>query len=416
MIKTILQAIKNAFIGKVEKRGEAQLKTGYNKPMAEEDYTQPVPGENTGVIEKDPDPRAWIAGGETGVVATVLEQSGQYDAYLPDEEAQSFYTPAHFDTQSCVTFSALNNIELLLNRMRARGLLSKKQEDFLRNEGYINPQTNKVNFSDRFTAKMSGTTQGGNYLEAVGNSMRNHGLVPESTYPMPDWDQLKGKSQNEIWAIYMAEIPVAVKNKALKFKEYFDINYEWVILGKTPTDAVLKEILKKGPFQIAAQVCAPWSNNEGMPPIPACGCGAGHATLVYGWRDQDMARKLFDHYRSFRKLLASDYCMQWGLQFAIKEKVPSTDIPLNYVFRVQLKYGAPESVEVRAMQKALQTLKDQYGKPYMTPGVFGPFGPQTKSALGRFQSERGIKDPDGQGTNFGPQTRTAMNSALQALN
>lgn len=377
--------------------------------MVKQDYSKLEPGRNTGVLEKEPDPRAWIAGGETGVARVVLEESGQYDTYLPDEEAQSFYTPAGFDTQSCVTFSATNNIETLLNRMRAKGMLSKKQEDFLVSEGYVNPQTGKVNFSDRFTAKMSGTTQAGNYLERVGDSMRNDGLVPESDWPMPDWDALKGKTQDEIWAVYMADIPGAVKMKALRFKEYFDINYQWVVLGTSPTDAELKEMLKYGPFQIAAQVCAPWSANDGMPPIPACGCGAGHATLIYGYRDNDMARKDFDHYRSFRKLLASDYCIPWGLQYSVKEHTPVITVPIQYVFNKQLKYGAPQSDEVNRLQKALQDLG------YMTKNVFGPFGPQTRASLGRFQTDRGITDPDGQGTNFGPQTRAAMNAAIKKL-
>lgn len=408
MIKTILQAIKRAFLGPVEKPREASVNTGYNGTM-EKDTEELQPGAQTGVLIKEPDPKAWVAGGETGIAAAVLEDSGQYDVYLPDEEAQSFYTPAHFDTQSCVTFSATNNIETLLNRMRAKKLLSKKQEDFLVNEGYINPQTGKVNFSDRFTAKMSGTTQAGNYLEAVGDSMRKDGLVPESAWPMPDWDALKGKTQNEIWAIYMADIPGDVKNKAKKFLEYFDINYQWVVLGATPSDADLKRILKQGPFQIAAIVCSPWNSNDGMPPIPACGCGTGHATLIYGYRPDDMARKDFDHYRSFRKLLASDYCIQWGLQYMIKEHTPVLTVPIQYVFAKQLKYGMPQSDEVNRLQKALQDLG------HMTKNVFGPFGPQTRTALGRFQTDRGITDPDGQGTNFGPQTRAEMNAAIKKL-
>lgn len=376
----------------------------------EKDASVIMPGANTGVLEKDPDPRAWIAGGETGIARVVLEESGQYDKYLPDEEPQSFYTPSRFDTQSCVTFSGTNDIETLINRLRAKKLLSKKQEDFLVNDGYINPQTGKVNCSDRFTAKMSGTTQNGNYLEAVGDSMRNDGLVPESMWPMPDWDALKGKTQDEVWAIYMAEIPQKVKDQGKKWKEYFDINYQWVVLGKTPTDDQLKDILKYGPFQIAAQVCSPWNSNEADPPIKGCGCSAGHATLIYGWRDSDMARKLFDHYRSFRKLLDKDYCIPWGLQYSVKEHTPVVTVPIQHTFSIQLKYGMPESDEVNRLQKALQDLG------YMTKNVFGPFGPQTRAALGRFQTDRGITDPDGQGTNFGPKTRSAMNTAIKNLN
>ena len=420
MIKTLYQAIKKALTPKVDNREDKGLRGWYNSAM-EKDYSKLEPGAETGVRIKQPDPKAWMAGGETGIAKVVLEVSGQYDDYLPDEENQSFYTPARFDTMSCATFSATNNVETLLNRMRAKGQLSKKQEDFLINKGYINPQTNKVNFSDRFTAKMSGTTRDGNYLEAVGDSIREcekggHGLVPESAWPMPDWDSLDGKSQSEIWAIYMAEPTQEVKNLGKEFLKYFKVSYQWVAIGSS-TPADLRYALAYGPFQIAAKVCSPWNSTEAMPPIKACGCGGGHATLIYGYKTIDGKQpfKDFDHYRSFRKFLAEDYCIPWAFQYAIEEKTETTELPLNYAFRIQLKYGMAESVEVRAMQKALQTLKDQNGKPFMTVGVFGPFGPQTKNALGRFQSENGITDPDGQGTNFGPQTRAAMNKKLLAI-
>lgn len=87
----------------------------------------------------------------------------------------------------------------------------------------------------------------------------------------------------------------------------------------------------------------------------------------------------------------------------------------HYVFTKQLKYNGKNNdpKELKAMQQALQFLKND-GKPFMTPGIFGPFGPQTKKALGLFQSSVGIIDPSGMGTNFGPITRSKMNALLSA--
>lgn len=410
-MKRLFLAIKNAFFGDFKTAGStpAVILKGMENDLPE--------GAETGVIIIPPKPTAWVAGAETGIEPVVLEEDGQYDAYLPDEENQSFYNPKKFDTQSCVTFSATNDIETLINRQRALGLLSQRVEDFLVQEGYIDPGTNKVNFSDRFTAKMSGTRKTGNNLEAVGDSIRNHGLVPEKDWPMPNWNSLEGKTQDELWEVYMAEIPQWVKDKALRFKEFIKVNYQWVALGSSTPDS-LREQLKYGPYQIAAKVCPKWSSNEGMKPIMGCGCGHGHATMLYGFKEKDGTKpfKCFDHYRSFRKLLDEGYCIPWAVQYSVKEATPSTVIPLTYTFRIQLKYGMPSTAEVNTLQKALQTIKDKDGKPYMTPGVYGPYGPQTKTALGRFQSDRGITDPDGQGTNFGPQTRSAMNDALKAIN
>ncbi len=92
--------------------------------------------------------------------------------------------------------------------------------------------------------------------------------------------------------------------------------------------------------------------------------------------------------------------------------VPPT---FQYTFKKQLRYQSPtnDANEVKQMQRALQVLKrPKTSTPYMIAGLFGPFGPQTKKALGDFQTDNGIKDPDGQGTNFGPQTRKKMNESL----
>lgn len=386
----------------------------YSAPVASTPQDEEIvltPGTNTGFIKEDPKPEAWVAGGETGIARVVLEEDGQYDLYLPDEEPQSFYFPSRFDTQSCVSFSATNNIEIILNRMLAKGQVSAAAKKFLVDNNYINPQTGKVNFSDRFVAKMSGTTQNGNSLPAVGDSIRKDGLVPESAWPMPDWDSLKGKSQDEIWAVYMADIPGSVKNLGQQFLEYFTPAYQWGALGSSTPES-LRALLPYGPFQIASAVCSPWNSTEAMPPIQACSCSAQHGTVIYGHEKYGSTEpfKLFDSYRSFKKLLAEDYCIPWAFQYSITEKVHHATVPIKYTFSKQLKYGMPESDEVNRLQKALQDLG------YMKVGVFGPFGPQTRAALGKFQTDHGITDPDGQGTNFGPQTRNALNAALSKLN
>lgn len=354
-----------------------------------------------GVIDANPPVGGWIAGGETGVVQVELEASGDYSAYLPDEENQSM--PGGFESSACVTFSALNDIETLLNRMRAKNLLPTTHEKFLVENGYVNKLTNKVNFSDRFTAKMSGTTEFGNNLGAVGESIRSlHGVLPESDWQMPPFtnDGIPGKFE-----IYYKEIPQDLQAKARKFLNYFKINYHWILVG-TENAELLKETLKNGPVQVATKVCPPWNSNEGMPPIAACGAGAGHGTMLYAfdggvWKD-------FDSYRGFRKSLASDYNIPYAVQYYIEAK-PLPVESFHWDYRIGLKMGAPAGMEVHKLQEGLQYLKDASGKPYMQVGVFGPYGPATKAAVGHFQADHGIVDPDGAGTNFGPSTRAAMN-------
>ncbi len=117
-------------------------------------------------------------------------------------------------------------------------------------------------------------------------------------------------------------------------------------------------------------------------------------------------------YISYDFLLKRAY---YASQVFIKGTIPPPP-SFHYTFTKQLRYqgAANNPVELKALQKALQFLKRPNGTTYMAAGQFGPFGPQTRTGLGLFQTDHGIKDVDGQGMNFGPQSRTAMNTALAA--
>lgn len=371
----------------------------------ENEKVELVPGINTGVVLVTPKPGDFIAGGETAARAVVLEESGDYSAYLPEEESQ---WRDLLDSFACVSFSALNNVETLLNRLLVLDALSPENTQWLKDNGYINKQSGKVNASDRFTAKMSGTTTNGNSLPAVADSIRHDGIVPEAAWPWPDLDPSDTYANK--WAAYYAEAPEEVKALGKEFAARFDVLYQWVLLGYSNAD-VLQAALKFGPVQIAASVCSPWSSTEGMPPIPACGCGTGHATLIYG-RRSDGPWMDFDHYKSYRKLLASDYCIPYGLQYVIVEKTPEPEVAKPVPPTVNMWRGFAESANTRALQACLQYLTDpDTGAPYMRVGLFGPYGPATQAAVARFQVVSGITDSP-QGYHYGPQTRAALTKAL----
>lgn len=355
---------------------------------------------NAVILEiKDTD---FIAGGETRVDAPILKADGQYDMYLPDEETQYDFK---FDTYACVSFSGLNIIETILNYKKATGKISQENKDWLLANGYIDYRTNKINFSDRFTAKMSRTGKNGNSLGNVGDSIRNHGLIPESLWKFPD-TMNESMTNEQKWNIYYAEIPENLKALGLEFKRRFDVQYQWVLTGGIQQDwatEILTHMLQFGPIQIAAAVCTPWNSTEGMPPIKACGCSTQHATILYGY-NKGSSLKDFDHYRSFRKLLAWDYCIQYAMQYYVKEKdLKSVTVPMR-----DIAFGEGATSEVLNLQKCLQSLISiSTGKPYMMIGVFGPFGPQTRNALALFQKDHGI-ETNTPGVNFGPKTRAKM--------
>lgn len=163
-----------------------------------------IPQENTGVIEGSGTTSLWIAG---SIPYEVRLESGDWRPYLVLEEHQ--YSQ-NTDTMACVSFSCNNDLEI--------------QNKFLGND---------VNFSDRFLAKMSGTTPEGNYLDKVAETAKNIGLVKEEEWPEP---------LNYTWSSYYAAIPQEVINKAIKQ----DIQYENIPKYK---DNLIYH-LKQAPIQI----------------------------------------------------------------------------------------------------------------------------------------------------------------------
>lgn len=172
--------------------------------------------------------------------------SGDWTQYVPEGEMQK---TNHVDSMACVSFSALNSIET--------------QIKFLTGE--------KKNFSDRFTAKMSGTTPQGNYLYKVADSIRKDGLVDEE-----DW----ATSDTFDWAQYYADIPQAVKDKGIRFLYDWDIKDEDIPFDR----ASLKKHLVHAPIQVV---------------IP------GHAILcINSLKDVD---KIFDSYSPYLKTVPGGY-------------------------------------------------------------------------------------------------------------
>ena len=171
----------------------------------------PLP-KNRGVIlgQRNTD---WQAGAISGIAYEELNPSGDWTQWLPKEEWQ--WKDNGFDTLACVTFSALNIIESL----------------------YYFHTGRQVNFSDRYTAFMSGTTPNGNWQWKVGDSIRKDGLALEQDWPMID---------NPSWDTYYTAPPIEVINKAKDFLKDWQVNYEFIDFTK---ESLIKH-LKQAPIQV----------------------------------------------------------------------------------------------------------------------------------------------------------------------
>lgn len=191
---------------------------------------------NTGVIlgQRNTD---YVAG---TLAFEELNPSGDWTPFLPLGEWQRNHI---FDTMACVTYSALNCIETI----------------------YYFKTGKRINFSDRFTATMSGTTPNGNYLWKVGDSIRKDGLIEEVTWPTVD---------NFDWATYYTSPTIEIINRAKEFLDEWTINYEFIDFSK---ESLLKH-LKQSPIQVV---------------IP------GHAVMLFTSTEQ--VYKYFDSYEPFIK-------------------------------------------------------------------------------------------------------------------
>ena len=235
--------------------------------------------------------------------------------------------------------------------------------------------------------------------------------------PTDDFEVLYGKNPNatvnDYWAIYYAQVPQSLIDLGKEFAARFPILYEWLVYPGAPaTGPQLLADITVSPLEIATAVCNGWNTED---PIQACGPGAQHATLLgfvenAGAGDKD----ILDHYTPWQKQFAPDYDITYGMRGVVGQATVTAPAAFTYDYQVNLAYGAPTGPEVKALQQGRQTVKDASGQPYMKPGVFGPYGPQTKAAVARFQVDHGIPDVP-QGEHFGPKTRAALTAALQAL-
>lgn len=187
----------------------------------------------TGLLIKF-DPRDYRVGASP-VMPVIVNESADWVEWIPSEEQQ--FKSFAFDTMSCATFSALNVVENTVNFLIAKGKLTGPELKWLTENGYI--ENGKLNCSDRFTAIMSGTTEQGNYMQNVWDSIRKQGALPEKDFPFGgnSWSEYHNKSL----------ITDTMKTKALKFLDIFESAYEWTSI--TPSELTIA--LKQCPLQIA---------------------------------------------------------------------------------------------------------------------------------------------------------------------
>lgn len=257
---------------------------------------------NLGVQLATPQAGAYLYG---EIEKRILTPRSDWLPYLSHGEWQ---LGVYVDTMACVSFSALNCVEALFNKLWPT--LSEDNKKWLGDNGYLT--NGRMNGSDRFTAKMSGTTRQGNYLYKVADSIRHDGIVPESVWPFP-FDQ-----RNPVfdWDNFYSEIPDDIIELGKEFARRFNILYEQVdiISQDYPDKMTIVDALRYAPLQVVVYAW-PQPINGIYPRVEE---NFVHAVAL--GKPEYFIEDSYAINGVFQKQLATDYRFyQWAFQYHVFE-------------------------------------------------------------------------------------------------
>lgn len=212
----------------------------------------------------------YIQGSPIQLRGTPIREDGQWDAFLPPFEKQKKST----ETQACATFNTLACVEIL-QRAIFNGL--------------------DTEWSDRFTAKMSGTTKQGNDPHKVAETLRTKGCVYEEEWPFTD---------SMTWDEFYAGIPMDIQLRGqIRFKRVYSFGHEY---AKTDPESMM-DALRYSPLGVDVDA---WNEKNG---IYYRKHGSNHWVCIYGYK-KGKYWKCYDSYDDFTKKI------DWNFGFSVVKR------------------------------------------------------------------------------------------------
>lgn len=216
--------------------------------------------------------------GRLSLGGVALVPSGQWDDYLPQDELQAQYV----ETQACATFGTLNCVEALERRVYGKA----------------------INWSDRYLANISGTTQYGNDPHTVAETLRKRGTVYEKDWPY--------SPEINTWAKFYATIPYELEGSAqAKFRGTYNFGHQYV--GTDPQS--MKTALQRSPLGVDVDA---WHLGEDGKYVRTR--GSNHWVCIYGYVPGKYW-KCLDTYDNTKKKLAWDYGFTIAKQYTLDKQV-----------------------------------------------------------------------------------------------
>lgn len=270
-------------------------------------------------------------GGVSGVTYEEVNPSGDWSGYLPTREPQKY----KFDTNECSTISATKCLEIQFNFFLKTGKFGAEFVQWLTNNGYIDENGN-INFSERFSGIMAGTSINGNSQSYVWESIRKAGLLPQRDLGYSPEQSQKFLTQYDMGEDYYDPNAVTdvMRAKAKLIFRYITIQYEWVwanAAASCPKD-LIRAALKQAPVQVGTPACPDWNTGSVHP----CGdTAAEHATTIYNEQSDDTLND-FDHYNPYLKTLSPDYFIPYAIKPVVTVNTVSGEPTVSYSVIQQL--------------------------------------------------------------------------------
>ena len=211
-----------------------------------------------------PEAGDYILGGESKLGREVLQESGQWDGYLPVMEYQNLGS----ETMACTAFGTLSAVEILIKKLYG----------------------NEQNFSDRWLAWCAGITQQGASPHQTAEYLRKTGSPFQER-----WDYTPDINT---WEKFYETPPAKLIDYA---KEDFAYNFKHEYVQ--PFEADIKTALKFSPLGFSVYA---WVDEEGVFYKPR-GATDNHWCVCYGWvvgEDGKTYWRIFDSYDNSHKLYA----------------------------------------------------------------------------------------------------------------
>lgn len=237
------------------------------------------------IAPKEIDELDYVLGAIRSAPAEILQPSGQWDLFLPEDE---FQRKNGIETNACVSYGTLNCIEIL----------------FRRKFGF------EPNYSERYTAIVSDTDPyGGNTPNNVAEAIRKLGVIDDEILPF-----------NEASSIDSFYSPIPMQERYLKigkdFLRRYVFKHEWVFRDGSLSDKQdrLKEALRLSP--VGASVVA-WIR-DGDYYVKPLNARDNHWITIYGY-EENRFWKVFDHYDDTTKELVWDYDFGYAKRFHVEK-------------------------------------------------------------------------------------------------